>query len=166
MAFAAATSIATIGLYVSYGIPILVGLIYHQQFKKGQYPAYPQSPNNVHASGANDFKGPFNLGAFSRPVALIACLWISFITIIFCLPNANPVTSKTLNYTPVAVGIVCVWTFGSWFITARKWFVGPIRQIQAEELGIDIEEPGALEEAEARGKLAMAAESEKHVVQI
>lgn len=35
VAFAAATSIATIGLYVSYGIPILVGLIYHRQFVKG-----------------------------------------------------------------------------------------------------------------------------------
>lgn len=36
VAFAAATSIATIGLYVSYGIPILVGLIYHKQFTKGR----------------------------------------------------------------------------------------------------------------------------------
>ena len=131
VAFAAATSIATIGLYLSYGIPILIGLIYHSNFKKG----------------------PFDLKAFSRPIAAVACLWISFITIIFCLPNVNPVTSQTLNYTPVAVGIVCVWTFGSWFLTARKWFKGPIRQIQAEELGIAIDEPGALEQAEAEGKL-------------
>lgn len=38
--------------------------------------------------------------------------------------------------------------------SARKWYVGPIRQIQAEELGIDVEEPGALERAEAEGKIA------------
>lgn len=105
--------------------------------------------------------GPFNLRGFSRPVALIACLWIGFITIIFCLPNLNPVTSQTLNYTPVAVGIVCVWTFGSWILWARRWFKGPIRQIQAEVLGINIDDPGAMEEAEARGKLSAAAESEK-----
>lgn len=98
VAFAAATSIATIGLYLSYGMPILIGLIYHKNFKKG----------------------PFNLRAFSRPVAIVACLWIGFITIIFCLPNVNPVTSQTLNYTPVAVGIVCLWTFGTWFLSARK----------------------------------------------
>jgi len=44
VAFAAATSIATIGLYISYGIPILVGVIYQKEF----------------------VKGPFSLGKFSR----------------------------------------------------------------------------------------------------
>ena len=133
MAFAAATSIATIGLYISYGIPILIGLIWHQNFKKG----------------------PFDLGVMSRPVALVACLWIFFITIIFCLPNVNPVTSQTLNYTCVAVGIVGIYAFGSWFLWARHWFTGPIRQIEAEALGVDINEPGALEHVEAGGKLAI-----------
>ncbi|KAK5119319.1 hypothetical protein LTR85_007675 [Meristemomyces frigidus] len=141
VAFSAATSIATIGLYISYGIPILVGLIYPGHFKKG----------------------PFNLGAFSRPVALVACLWIAFITIIFCLPELNPVSSQTLNYTPVCVGIVLVWAFGTWFLSARKWYVGPIRQIQAEELGIDVEEPGALERAEAEGKLAREVSESKQI---
>jgi len=89
----------------------------------------------------------------SRPVALVACLWISFITIIFCLPNVNPVTSQTLNYTVVAVGIVALYAFGSWFLWARKWFTGPIRQIEAEALGLDIDEPGALEQAAVEGKL-------------
>lgn len=75
VAFAAATSIATIGLYISYGIPILIGLINPGGF--------------VH--------GPFRLGVFSKPVAIIACLWIGFMTIVFCLPNANPVNSQTLS---------------------------------------------------------------------
>ena len=131
VAFTAATSIATIGLYISYGLPILIGLLYPQNFRKG----------------------PFNLGFASRWIALVAVLWIGFISIIFCLPTANPVTSQTLNYTPVAVGIVALWAFGSWFLWARRWFTGPIRQIEAERLGIDIEQPGALEKAEAEGKL-------------
>ncbi|MCJ1381115.1 hypothetical protein MMC17_004224 [Xylographa soralifera] len=108
VAFGAATSIATIGLYISYGIPILIGLIYPSGFKKG----------------------PFNLKMFSRPVALVAVLWIGFITIIFCLPTQNPVSSQTLNYTIVAVGIIAIGALGSWFLTARKWFTGPIRQIE------------------------------------
>jgi amino acid transporter len=129
VAFAAATSIATIGLYISYGIPILIGLIYFRDF--------------------NARKGPFNLRLFSRPVAFIAVAWIGFITIIFCLPTANPVTSQTLNYTIVAVGIIAVGSNVVWLITARKWFVGPQREIQeAERLGVDILEPGALERAE------------------
>ena len=139
VAFAAATSIATIGLYISYGIPILIGLIY---------------PQNFH-------KGPFNLGVFSKPVAAIACLWIGFITIIFCLPNVNPVTSQTLNYTPVAVGIVIIWAFGTWFLSARKWFTGPIRQIQAEEMGIDVDDPAAMAKAEQEGKLQPAINESK-----
>ena len=59
--------------------------------------------------------------------------------------------SQTLNYTPVAVGIVAFATFGTWFLWAHRWFTGPIRQIAAEQAGINIDEPGALEEAEAKG---------------
>ena len=131
VAFSAATSIATIGLYISYGLPILIAVTWPSNFKKG----------------------PFNLRFASRVIGLVAVLWISFISIIFCLPTANPVDSQTLNYTPVAVGIVLVWTLGSWFLWARRWFTGPVRQIAAERMGVDISEPGALEQAEADGKL-------------
>ena len=49
--------------------------------------------------------------------------------------------SQTLNYTPVAVGIVALWAFGSWFLWARRWFTGPIRQIEEEALGVPIGDP-------------------------
>lgn len=52
VAFSAATSIATIGLYISYGLPILVGLIWPRNFEKG----------------------PFNLRFASRIIALVAVL--------------------------------------------------------------------------------------------
>ncbi|KAL1305060.1 hypothetical protein AAFC00_001998 [Neodothiora populina] len=130
VAFSAATSIATIGLYISYGIPILEGLIWPAHFRKG----------------------PFDLGVMSKPVACVAVTWICFITIIFCLPELNPVNSQTLNYTPVAVGIVAFFAFGSW-IWARTWFTGPIREIMAEEAGIPVAQPGALEMAEEEGKI-------------
>lgn len=131
VAFAAATSIATIGLYISYGLPILIGMVNPQGF--------------IH--------GPFNLRRFSRPVALIACLWICFITIIFCLPAVNPVDSQTLNYTPVAVGIIAVWCLGSWALWARKWFKGPIRQVEAEVAGVNVDDPDAMDRAEREGRI-------------
>lgn len=105
VAFNGTTSIATIGLYLSYGIPIAMGIIFPRNFKRG----------------------PFNLGKMSKPIALVACVWIGFITIIFCLPTVNPVTSQTLNYTPVALGIVGLFAFGSWFFWARHWFTGRCR---------------------------------------
>jgi type VI protein secretion system component VasK len=62
-------------------------------------------------------------------VAAIATGWNIFITIVFMLPQVNPVTSQTLNYSPVAVGIVLTYALGFWLISARKWFTGPIRQV-------------------------------------
>lgn len=131
VAFSAATSIATIGLYISYGIPILIGLVNPQGF--------------IH--------GPFNLKWFSRPVALIACGWIGFITIVFCLPELNPVDSQTLNYTPVAVGIIGLWVLASWFLWAHRWFKGPIRQIEAEVAGVNVDDPAAMSQAEQEGRV-------------
>ncbi|SLM37308.1 apc amino acid permease [Lasallia pustulata] len=142
VAFAAATSIATIGLYVSYGIPILLALIYHKDF----------------------VKGPFDLRFMSRIVGFVGVAWIGFISIIFCLPTANPVTSQTLNYTPVAVGIIAVFAFGSWFVWAHRWFTGPVRQIEAERHGININAPGVFEEAEAEGRLNPEADAGESVV--
>ncbi|KAK4246323.1 hypothetical protein C7999DRAFT_15557 [Corynascus novoguineensis] len=126
VAFSAATSIATIGLYISYGLPVLIGLVCHKSFTA--------------------MKGPFNLGALSKPIAAAACLWIGFITVVFCLPTANPVTSQTFNYTAVAVGIVGVFAVGLWVLWAHRWFTGPSAEVsEALRLGVDITEPGALE---------------------
>jgi len=126
VAFAAATSIATIGLYISYGIPILLRVINRQDFERG----------------------PFHLGLFSIPVAVTAVTWIAFITIVFILPQINPVNSQTLNYAVVAVGIVVTYCIGFWLLSARKWFTGPIRQIEAEAKGIDVIDPGNVEKFE------------------
>ncbi|KAL8724489.1 MAG: hypothetical protein Q9166_007923 [cf. Caloplaca sp. 2 TL-2023] len=105
VAFNGTTSIATIGLYISYGIPIALTLAYPQNFKRG----------------------PFKLGGASKPIALIACLLVAFITVTFCLPTVNPVEIQTFNYTPVALGIFGLFAFGSWFLWARKWFTGRCR---------------------------------------
>ncbi|KAJ8613221.1 hypothetical protein MRB53_037087 [Persea americana] len=129
VAFTAATSIATIGLYISYTLPILEGLIWPQHFHKG----------------------PFNLGVASRPIALVACLWVAFICVAFCLPQQNPVTSTTLNYTPVCVGIVALWSVGSWFAFARRYYKGPVAQLEAEAMGIDVGDPAVLAKAEEDG---------------
>ncbi|KAF9481473.1 APC amino acid permease [Pholiota conissans] len=126
VAFAAATSIATIGLYISYGIPIALRVVYRDQF----------------------VRGPFHLGAASLPVAIIAVLWICFISIVFILPQVNPVDSLTFNYSIVAVGIVIIYSVGFWVISARKWFIGPVKQIEAEGQGIDVMDPAEAEKFE------------------
>lgn len=104
-AFQGTTSIATIGLFISYGIPIAMGLIWPHRLRSG----------------------PFNLGWARVPVGIISCVWIAFLTVAFCLPTVNPVTSQNLNYSGVAVGIVGGGALGSWFLWARHWFTGRCR---------------------------------------
>ena len=113
VAYFAVTSIAVIGLYIAYGIPILLRLIAGERFQRG----------------------PWHLGRWSYIVGWIAVVWIVFIAILFVLPQVAPGnTATTFNYAPVAVGVVLLYSGGYWFLSARKWFKGPKVQGTPEEL--------------------------------
>ncbi len=111
-AYLAVTSIATIGLYLAYALPILLRLIAGKDFKRG----------------------PWHLGAWSKPIGIIAVIWVAFISVLFLLPTSNPVTATSFNYTPVVVlgtfVLITIW----WLASARTWFKGPVRQGSAAEL--------------------------------
>jgi amino acid transporter len=111
VAYIAVTSIAVIGLYISYIIPIVLRL------------------------RSKSFKpGPWNLGKMSKPIGVIATIWVVFIAVLFMLPTAKPVTAQTFNYTPVVVlGATLVLTL-AWALGARKWFKGPRSQGSEKEL--------------------------------
>jgi len=111
-AYAAVTSIAVIGLYIAYGIPIFLRL----------------------RAGRSFVPGPWQLGRWSRPVGTIAVIWIVFISILFVLPQAAPITLVNFNYAIVAVGVVLVGTGAWWILSANRWFHGPRVQGSAEEL--------------------------------
>lgn len=134
VAFSAATSISTIGLYISYGLPILIGLA---------------NPSSFAA-----IKGPFDLGPlWSRLVAAAACAWVATITVVFCLPTVNPVTADTLNYTPVAVGVIGAGAVGAWVLWARRWFTGPAEEVaEALRLRVDVVEPAPMEKTDTRSR--------------
>ena len=113
VAYFAVTSIAVIGLYIAYGIPILLRLL----------------------AGESFVRGPWHLGRWSYVVGWIAVIWIVFIAILFVLPQAAPGnTSATFNYAPIAVGVVLLYAGGYWFLSAKNWFKGPKVQGTAEEL--------------------------------
>ena len=113
LAYAAVTSIATIGLYIAYGIPILLRLLQGERFRRG----------------------PWHLGSWSYLVGWIAVVWIAFISILFVLPAAFPPNLQTnFNYAIVAVGVVVVYAGGYWLLSAKNWFKGPKVQGSPEEL--------------------------------
>jgi amino acid permease (GABA permease) len=111
-AYAAVISIAVIGLYVAYGIPIFLRL----------------------RSGDSFQRGPWHLGRWSKPIGIIAVVWIVFISILFLLPTAFPISGTNFNYTPVAFLVVLGGTTIWWVVSANRWFKGPKVQGTAEEL--------------------------------
>ncbi len=112
VAYGAVTSIAVIGLYVAYLIPVFLRRI----------------------NGAAFTPGPWRLGKWGPFFGWVAIVWVVFICIIFMLPQFSPVTLSSFNYTPVAVVVVLGFA-GIWYaVSARRWFVGPKIQGTPEEL--------------------------------
>ncbi|KAJ3281478.1 hypothetical protein HDU79_010733 [Rhizoclosmatium sp. JEL0117] len=111
-AYTAITSIATIGLYISYGIPIACKLMNPELF---------ETP------------GPFCLGKWSKTVNVVSVLWICVITVLFMLPSVMPVQATTMNYACVLVGTVGIGSLLVYVFSARHWFKGPITNINESE---------------------------------
>ena len=74
-AYAAVTSIAVIGLYIAYVTPTFLRLRQGESFKRG----------------------PWHLGRWSYLIGWIAVIWVVFITILFMLPTASPITLGQLQ---------------------------------------------------------------------
>ncbi|EWC58107.1 BAT1-like protein [Actinokineospora spheciospongiae] len=122
-AYAAVTSIAVVGLYTAYVIPIFLRVRQGDAFERG----------------------PWHLGRWGRPIGIVATAWVAFIFVLFMLPQAAPITLDSFNYTPVAFLVVLGGAALWWFASARKWFTGPKVQGTAEELAEverDLDLPG------------------------
>ncbi|XBI68501.1 hypothetical protein VPH35_047697 [Triticum aestivum] len=105
VAFQAMVSIATLGQYISYVLPIFF---------------------RVTTARRSFSPGPFHLGRYSIVIGWAAVLWVALLTVLFSLPVAYPIAKDNFNYTPVAVGGVLLLSAGSWVFHARFWFKGPI----------------------------------------
>ncbi|KNA09039.1 hypothetical protein SOVF_157070 [Spinacia oleracea] len=108
VAFEAMVSIATIGLYISYALPIFF---------------------RVTIARKSFVPGPFNLGRYGVVIGWIAVTWVITISILFSLPVAYPINTETLNYTPVAVGGLLILTVSYWVFSAKSWFKGPLKNV-------------------------------------
>src|SRR5664280_3119959 len=114
VAFFAVTSIAVIGLYIAYTIPIFL------RWRQGTAFA----------------TGPWTLGKKHKWINLTAIIWVGLCVIIFCLPTtpagvfgAKGFSWSSANYAPlVTIGVMLAVTI--WYlVSARNTFTGPIRTI-------------------------------------
>jgi amino acid transporter len=119
VAYAAVTSIATIGLYIAYAIPIYLRLRLGDSWEPGEW----------------------NLGRHYKWIGVTACLWVVFIAILFMAPISplgipwnDGFTWLSVNYAPIAVLGTLALVGGWWLVSARNWFKGPIVQGTPEEL--------------------------------
>ncbi len=117
--YAVGTSVAVIGLYIAFVLPIILRLRAGESFERGAW----------------------HLGRHYKWIDWVAIVWIFFISIVFLLPFASVgipgnegFTWDFVNYTPITVGGALV-LFGGWYLlSAHRWFKGPIRQGTDEEL--------------------------------
>ncbi|KAG2264518.1 hypothetical protein Bca52824_071597 [Brassica carinata] len=73
VAFQAIVSIATIGLYIAYALPIFL---------------------RVTLSRKTFVAGPFSLGRYGMVVGWVAVIWVATISVLFSLPVAYPITAR------------------------------------------------------------------------
>jgi amino acid transporter len=113
------TSIAVIGLYIAYGVPIFLRW----------------------RAGASFEPGAWTLGRHYRWINPVAFVWIIFIAILFLMPITptgipwhDGFDWNVVNYAPITVGGVLLLVGIWWIASARVWFKGPIVQGSEEEL--------------------------------
>ncbi|KAJ6526559.1 amino acid/polyamine transporter I [Mycena vulgaris] len=125
-------AISVTALYVAYAIPIVARF-----------------------TGDNDFKpGPFSLGVFGLPVAMVSVLFMSFLGIAFLFPTSPQTNVQSMNYTIVVLGGVLFLSI-IWYylpvVGGVHWFKGPITNIVLAEADNDSEKHET-EESEKAGK--------------
>ncbi|XP_020253795.1 amino-acid permease BAT1 homolog [Asparagus officinalis] len=109
--FTAITSVCTIGWVGGYAVPIFARMVMAEKNFKA---------------------GPFYLGRARRPICLVAFLWICYTCSVFLLPTSYPIKWGTFNYAPVALGVCMSLIMLWWILDARKWFKGPVRNIDSQ----------------------------------
>ena len=119
VAYVAVTSIATIGLYIAYAIPIFLRLRQGDAWEPGEW----------------------NLGKHYKWIGWTAVIWVGFISdplhppdVAGGVPWQDEFSWLLFNYAIIAVGGTLVLVGGWWMLSAKNWFKGPIAQGTEEEL--------------------------------
>lgn len=113
------TSIAVIGLYIAFILPVILRLRLGDRFEPGAW----------------------TLGSRYKIVDWIAIVWVAIICVLFMAPIApagipwkDEFDWNVLNYAPLTVGGAFLLFGGWWILSAKNWFKGPVRMGTEEEL--------------------------------
>ncbi|KAJ5467990.1 hypothetical protein N7475_005742 [Penicillium sp. IBT 31633x] len=91
--------------YLSWGTPIFCRLVWGQK---------------------HFTPGEFYTGRFSKPIALVAIVYLLFGVILSMFPTEGPnPTASNMNYTIVINSFVWIGCMAYYFLFARRWYTGP-----------------------------------------
>jgi choline transport protein len=106
VALEAILSLASVGLYLSYIMPIAFFMIKRWQ---GEIPTH----------------APFRLGKWGLPINLFALAFAILVIIFLPFPSFLPLTWNTMNYAGPVLGAVIICALLDWFTTGKRRFVVP-----------------------------------------
>ncbi|ODM19709.1 hypothetical protein SI65_04695 [Aspergillus cristatus] len=97
--------------YVAWGVPIMCRLVW----------------------GKDRFQpGEFYMGFLSKPIAIVAVVWLLFGLVLSMFPSDGPNPSPdSMNYTIVLNGFVWLASATYYILFARKWYTGPKMTVEA-----------------------------------
>jgi amino acid transporter len=117
-AYNAVTAINVVGITPAYVIPVFLRVRQGKRFKPGEW----------------------NLGRWGVPVGIAATIWVAAETVLFCLPQASPITATSFNYAPVALGVALLLATIWYPIAGRRSYVDPSKRgsDQFEDIEADL----------------------------
>ncbi|ERF74053.1 hypothetical protein EPUS_03868 [Endocarpon pusillum Z07020] len=112
VALNAMVSLATVALYASYGLPILLFAL--------------RRHSKTRSICFGPWRMPEYLGIISNWVAIVFC---AFLVIFLPFPPMLPVTALNMNWASVVFVAVMGFAIVSWFVRGKGRFVGPIIEV-------------------------------------
>ncbi|KAM3087204.1 GABA/polyamine transporter, variant 2 [Clarireedia jacksonii] len=111
VAIGAIFSVGAIAAYVAFTIPIFIRVFF---------------------VGDRFRRGPWHLGKFSKPIGICACSFILVMMPILCFPayRGDNLTASLMNWTVVVYGVPMLIVITWWFMSAHKWFKGPVINVE------------------------------------
>ncbi|KAF9895273.1 hypothetical protein FE257_000176 [Aspergillus nanangensis] len=113
-AFNAILSLSTMGLYISYLMPLIFLVL--KRFTNPQ--AIP--------------RGTFSLGKWGLPINLVAIVFATYFAVFLPFPATLPVTAENMNYAGPVLGVVMLFACVDWVFRGRHKWNGPTMKYSQE----------------------------------
>ena len=125
------------GVHPRAAVPVQPGRVLRDHLDRGHRAVRRVHQRRSSCAGApatSSSEGPWKLGRWSRPIGIVATIWVVFIFFLFMLPQALPINDQHLQLhaggVPGGPRRRGLW----YFVSAKNWFKGPKVQGTPEEL--------------------------------